>query len=47
MAKHSIYLAASEDGPPSTPILIVARALDKEAGQSVGQAHFERPEDGQ
>jgi len=47
VAKHSLYLAASEDGPQSTPIVIVARALDKEGGQAVGQAHFERPGDGQ
>jgi cytochrome c oxidase accessory protein FixG len=47
VAKHSLYLAASEDGPQITPILVVARALDKEGGQAVGQAHFERPEEGQ
>jgi len=44
VAKHSLYLAASEDGPKSTPILIVVSALDKEGGQAVGRAHFERPE---
>ena len=47
VAKHSLYLAAPEDGPPSTPILVVARAADKEGGQAVGEARFERPEDGQ
>jgi cytochrome c oxidase accessory protein FixG len=47
VAKHSLYLAAAEDGPTSTPVLLIARAVDKEGGQAVGKARFERPEDGQ
>jgi cytochrome c oxidase accessory protein FixG len=44
VAKHTLYLSAPEGGPERTPILVVARALDREGGQAVGQARFERPE---
>ena len=47
VATHSLYLAAPDSGPQQTPILIVARALDRDGGQAVGKARFERPEESQ
>jgi cytochrome c oxidase accessory protein FixG len=46
-ARHSVYIAAGDEGPRSAPIVIIARAQDEEGGQAVAKAHFERPEDGQ
>lgn len=47
VAKHTVYLAAPELGMAQQPILFTAKALDQEGGTAVGQARFERPEQGQ
>ena len=47
VAKRTVYLAAPELGPAEQPILFTARPLDQEGGTAVGQARFERPEQGQ
>ncbi len=43
VARRSIYIAATDEGPEQAPILFNVRAVDEEGGFATGQARFERP----
>ena len=43
VARRSIYIAATDEGPEQAPILFNVRAMDEEGGFATGQARFERP----
>ncbi len=45
VSKQNIFLAASGEGPSQSLVLFSVKALDREGGEAVGQARFERPQE--